>query len=71
MTVVISATGLYTPPHTISNAELVASYNAYVERYNLEHAGDIAAGALPALLPSSGEFIEKASGIKQDRKSVV
>ncbi len=64
MTVVISATGLYTPPHTISNAELVASYNAYVERYNLEHAGDIAAGALPALLPSSGEFIEKASGIK-------
>jgi beta-ketodecanoyl-[acyl-carrier-protein] synthase len=64
LTVVISATGLYTPPHSISNAELVASYNAYVERYNIEHAADIAAGALPALLPSSVEFIEKASGIK-------
>ena len=31
---VISATGLYTPPHSISNAELVDSFNAYVERYN-------------------------------------
>jgi beta-ketodecanoyl-[acyl-carrier-protein] synthase len=64
VTVVISATGLYTPPNTISNAELVASYNAYVARYNAEHANDIEAGALPALMPSSVEFIEKASGIK-------
>jgi beta-ketodecanoyl-[acyl-carrier-protein] synthase len=64
LTVVISATGLYTPPEKITNAELVASYNAYVERYNAEHAGEIASGALPALLPSSVEFIEKASGIK-------
>lgn len=64
MTVVISATGLYTPPETISNAELVASFNTYVERYNAEHAADIAAKVLPALLPSSVEFIEKASGIK-------
>ena len=65
MTAVISATGLYTPPETISNAELVASFNAYVARYNAEHAGEIAAGSLPALDPSSCEFIEKASGIKQ------
>jgi beta-ketodecanoyl-[acyl-carrier-protein] synthase len=64
LTVVISATGLYTPPHTISNAELVASFNEYVARYNVERAADIASGALPALLPSSVEFIEKASGIK-------
>jgi beta-ketodecanoyl-[acyl-carrier-protein] synthase len=64
VTVVITATGLYTPEHTISNAELVASYNAYVERYNLENANDIEAGLTPALLPSSVEFIEKASGIK-------
>jgi beta-ketodecanoyl-[acyl-carrier-protein] synthase len=64
VTVVISATGLYTPPNTISNAELVESFNTFVERYNAEHAGDIASGALPALLPSSVEFIEKASGIK-------
>ncbi len=64
MTVVISATGLFTPEHTISNAELVASYNAYVERYNSEHAAEIEAGQMPALQASSVEFIEKASGIK-------
>jgi beta-ketodecanoyl-[acyl-carrier-protein] synthase len=64
LTVVISATGLYAPPHSISNAELVASYNAYVERYNREHAAEIGSGALLALQPSSVEFIEKASGIK-------
>ena len=64
MTVAISATGLWTPSDSISNAELVASFNKYVERYNAEHAADIEAGVLPALLPSSVEFIEKASGIK-------
>lgn len=64
MTVVISATGLYTPPFSISNAELVASFNTYVERFNAEHAAAIAAGEKQALLPSSVEFIEKASGIK-------
>jgi beta-ketodecanoyl-[acyl-carrier-protein] synthase len=64
VTVVISATGLFTPEHTISNAELVASYNAYVARYNNEHAAAIEAGQTPALQASSVEFIEKASGIK-------
>lgn len=62
--VVISATGLHTPPHTITNAELVEAFNAYVERYNAEHADAIAAGATQPLAPSSVEFIEKASGIK-------
>ena len=61
---IISATGLFTPPDAISNKELVASFNAYVERHNAEHADAIAAGAVPALEPSSVEFIEKASGIK-------
>ncbi len=64
MTVVISATGLYHPPEKITNAELVASYNAYVERFNAENAAQIAAGEVQALLQSSVEFIEKASGIK-------
>ncbi|TAL17960.1 MAG: beta-ketoacyl-ACP synthase III [Aquabacterium sp.] len=63
--VVISGTGLYQPPHTITNEELVASFNAYVERYNATHAAEIAAGTLQELAPSSVEFIEKASGIKQ------
>lgn len=61
---VISATGLYTPPDSISNAELVDSFNRYVEAHNAEHADAIAAGTHAALAPSSVEFIEKASGIK-------
>lgn len=60
----IIATGLYTPPHSISNEELVAAFNAFVERYNADHAAEIGAGAMAPLQPSSAEFIEKASGIK-------
>ncbi|ODT86648.1 beta-ketoacyl-ACP synthase III [Phenylobacterium sp. SCN 70-31] len=61
---VIAATGLYTPPNSLSNAELVETFNAYVERFNAAHADAIAAGEVQALAPSSVEFIEKASGIK-------
>ena len=63
--VVISGTGLYQPPHVITNAELVASYNAYAALQNTQHALAIAAGERVALVPSSVEFIEKASGIQQ------
>ena len=61
---VIAATGLFTPAQSISNAELVESFNTYVERFNAAHAGAIAAGEVAALTPSSAEFVEKASGIK-------
>ena len=61
---VISGTGLYRPPHQITNAELVQAFNAYVERFNAEHSAEITSGAVAALQPSSVEFIEKASGIK-------
>lgn len=61
---VISATGLFTPTDSISNEELVESFNTYVERHNHARAADIAAGNAIALTPSSVEFIEKASGIK-------
>ncbi len=62
--IVISGTGLYTPSDSISNAELVESYNTYVDNYNRDNADAIARGDLPALQHSSVEFIEKASGIK-------
>ncbi|MEM1415640.1 MAG: beta-ketoacyl-ACP synthase III [Myxococcota bacterium] len=62
-TAVLASTGLFTPPESISNEELVASFNAWVERYNAEHAEAIAAGELEAKAPSSAPFIEKASGI--------
>ena len=61
---VISATGLFTPQHSISNAELVASFNAYVDAFNAENAAAIEAGDVEPLSHSSVEFIEKASGIK-------
>lgn len=61
---VIAATGLYTPPHSLSNAELVETFNTYVERFNAANASAIEAGEVTALTPSSAEFIEKASGIK-------
>jgi len=61
---VIAATGLFTPDQSISNAELVAAYNTWAERWNVAHAGQIAEGDVAALTPSSEAFIEKASGIK-------
>ncbi|MGK5095060.1 beta-ketoacyl-ACP synthase III [Deltaproteobacteria bacterium TL4] len=62
--VVISGTGLYTPSESISNDELVASFNQYVWNYNQTHAQEIENGDLEPLLESSAEFIEKGSGIK-------
>ncbi len=61
---VIAATGLYTPPHSISNEELVEAFNTYVERFNAANTRAIEAGEIEPLTPSSAEFIEKASGIK-------
>lgn len=61
---VISSTGLLTPEESISNAELVESFNEYVKRHNAANADAIAAGEMEPLAESSVEFIEKASGIK-------
>ena len=61
---VISSTGLFTPEDTITNEELVESYNRYVEIFNADNAEAIASGEVDPLQPSSVEFIEKASGIK-------
>ena len=61
---VISATGLFTPEASITNEELVTSFNRYIELFNQRNADAIAAGELEPLQPSSVEFIEKASGIK-------
>jgi 3-oxoacyl-[acyl-carrier-protein] synthase III len=63
--VVISGTGIYQPPHTITNAELVEAFNRYVDQENARLADEIAAGVREPLTYSSVEFIEKASGIKQ------
>lgn len=62
--IVISGTGLFTPSESISNTELIACFNAYVEQFNQNNAAAIAEGTVTALEPSSEAFIEKASGIK-------
>ena len=53
-------------PHTesISNDELVACFNAYVDQFNDQNAEAITSGLVEALSHSNSAFIEKASGIK-------
>ena len=65
MRVAISGTGLFTPADTITNAELVASFNEFARRHNAEHATAIAAGQEQPILKSSDDFIVKASGIRR------
>jgi beta-ketodecanoyl-[acyl-carrier-protein] synthase len=64
MSIVLSGAAVWTPPHRITNAELVASYNAWADRFNAAHDAEIAAGRVAAKPHSSVEFIEKASGIR-------
>ena len=61
----ITGTGVFTPDQVITNAELVAAFNAYVDLYNAENAAAIEAGELDAKEHSSEAFIVKASGIEQ------
>jgi len=61
---VISATGLFTPEQSVSNAELVLAYNAWADLWNADHAAAIEAGEVEPKSHSSEAFIEKASGIK-------
>ncbi|MEZ5553570.1 MAG: beta-ketoacyl-ACP synthase III [Pseudomonadales bacterium] len=63
--VVISGAAVWRPEHTITNEELVNSYNAYASAFNASHQGEIERGAVASMPLSSVEFIEKASGIRQ------
>jgi beta-ketodecanoyl-[acyl-carrier-protein] synthase len=63
--VVISGTGVFTPDETISNAELVAAFNAWAANQNEANAAKIGAGEAEPLSMSSEEFILKASGIER------
>ena len=69
--VVLSATGLYNPPESISNEELVISFNAYVDRYNAAHADEIAAGQKAPLSHSQNhERIYDVSAHRQFSKKL-
>ena len=60
----ITGSGVYTPPNSISNEELVNSFNNWVDLHNEVHKHAIELGQTQAKSYSSTEFIEKASGIK-------
>ena len=62
--VVISGTGVFTPPNSVSNTELVETFNTYVRKFNADNAAAIERGEVEALQESSAEFIVKASGIE-------
>ncbi len=64
MAATITGAGLFTPTESISNAELVESFNAWVRAENERNAARIEAGDMEPVAESSVEFIEKASGIK-------
>jgi len=63
--VAITGTGLFTPPESISNAELVASLTESALKWNAEHAEEIARGDVVERALPDEEFIAKASGIER------
>jgi beta-ketodecanoyl-[acyl-carrier-protein] synthase len=75
MPTAITGTGLFTPPFSISNEELVTAFNAYVDAENARNADAIARGEAKKLESSSAEFIVSASGIGRryvmDRESIL
>jgi beta-ketodecanoyl-[acyl-carrier-protein] synthase len=60
----ITGSGLFTPPDSISNAELVSSLTEAAMKWNAEHADAIAAGERAERALPDEDFIVKASGIR-------
>ena len=71
----IAGTGIWYPEDTISNDEIVLSFNSYVDNFNTNNKDRIDSGEIEKLEYSSTEFIEKASGTKTrhviDKKNIL
>jgi beta-ketodecanoyl-[acyl-carrier-protein] synthase len=61
--ILITGTGLFTPPDSVTNAELVESLGAANEKWNAEHDAQIQSGDLEERDKPSEKFILRASGI--------
>jgi beta-ketodecanoyl-[acyl-carrier-protein] synthase len=61
--ILITGTGLYTPPDSVTNAELVESLTRANLRWNEEHKAEIERGDVEERDMPSEKFIERASGI--------
>ena len=62
--ILITGTGLFTPPDSVTNEELVASLSKANERWNAEHRDAIERGDLAERDMPSDRFIQKASGVR-------
>jgi beta-ketodecanoyl-[acyl-carrier-protein] synthase len=60
----ITGSGLWTPDHGITNAELVESLTEAVQAWNAQHAEEIERGDLEERDLPSERFIVKASGVQ-------
>jgi beta-ketodecanoyl-[acyl-carrier-protein] synthase len=73
--ILITGTGLFTPPDSVTNAELVESLGAANEKWNAEHDAEIQSGDLEERDMPSEKFILRASGIGHrfvmDKKGVL
>ncbi len=73
--ILITGTGLFTPPDSVTNAELVASLGAANEKWNAEHRSEIDRGDLEERDMPTEKFILRASGIAHrymmDKKGVL
>ena len=71
----IAGTCIWYHEDTISNDEIVLSFNSYVDNFNSNNKDKIDNGEIEKLEYSSTEFIEKASGIKTrhviDKKNIL
>ena len=61
--ILLTGTGLFTPPDSVSNDELVTSLTIANEKWNAENAEQIEAGELTERDMPSDAFIRRASGI--------
>lgn len=62
--IIISGSGVYHPPESISNEELVSSYNKFANLFNRQNAEAIKDHHVRPVELSTAEYIEKVSGIK-------
>ncbi len=61
--ILVTGTGLFTPPDGVTNAELVESLRVAVEQWNRENAEAIERGEVEERDPPSEAFIRRASGV--------
>lgn len=63
----LTGSGVFLPPHVVTNDELCATFNTWVRRENERLRPEIEAGRVEPLRESSPTFVEQVSGIRARR----